>query len=134
MWRWRWIRSNRNNLIHKGFEKICNCSVDRNLSRKQDVCILKDSDALIKIKADIRTFNQLKVLVEDELETRPPTEMLSFIKHLREETNMASCTLWSVYSMINSVSAAGNVISNWRLAILPFNYDNNIVQSTNLNW
>ena len=73
--------------------------------------IFPDSEALIQIKEGsrknyLRAFNQLRDFIEDQLESRPPTEheLLKFVQHLREEKGMASSSLWTIYSMINSVS------------------------------
>ena len=68
--------------------------------------IFPDSEALIKEgsrKNVLRAFNQLRDLIGDERESRPPTEhkLLQFVWHPKEEKELASSSLWTIYSMIN---------------------------------
>ena len=72
--------------------------------------VLSDGGALIKIKEGSRklyrsAFNQLKQYLNNDLETRPPTEeeLLNYFKFLRFDRNYASSSIWTQYSMINGV-------------------------------
>ena len=60
----------------------------------------KSRPAYIKAWAKFRLFQENSV----EFETRIPTEQefLTYFRHLRTEKGMASSTMWTTYSMINS--------------------------------
>ena len=72
--------------------------------------VLSDTDALMQIKEGSRklytkAFDQLREFVDDDLETRPPSEeeLLNYFKFLRFDKKLASSSLWTTYSMINGV-------------------------------
>ena len=72
--------------------------------------VLSDTDALMQIKEGSRklytkAFNQLREFVDNDLETRPPSEeeLLNYFKFLRFDKKLASSSLWTTYSMINGV-------------------------------
>ena len=104
--------------------------------------IFPDSEALIQIKEGgrkkyLRAFNQLRDFIGDQLESRPPTEheLLKFLRHLREEKGMASSSLWTIYSMINSVSKGKYSFSlkqYCRVTILLKSFDIDIKQKANV--
>ena len=82
--------------------------------------ILSNTEVLMQIKDKsralyIRTFNMLREFVGDQLETRSPSEedIMRFIKHLREEKEMASSTLWTMYNMINGICRGKYHIENF---------------------
>ena len=75
--------------------------------------ILPDSLALEQIKPVSRnvykkSFDSLREFIGRDFEDSGPSEseLLSFIKDLREVKKAASSTLWTTYSMINSVCKA----------------------------
>ena len=56
-----------------------------------------------------KSWNQFKEYFQaDELETQAPseTQLLSYFKHMRVEKNRASSSLWTLYSMPNSIIQA----------------------------
>ena len=89
-------------------------SVSHKLSRMTDVgVILPDSLALEQIKPVSRNvykkaFDCLREFIGRDFEDSGPSEseLISFIKDLREVKKAASSTLWTTYSMINSVCKA----------------------------
>ena len=82
----------------------------------------------------LRAFNQLRDFFGDQLESRTPTEhkLLQFVQHLREKIGMALSSLWTIYSMINSVLNLFNLKQYCRVTILLKSFDVDIIQKANV--
>ena len=75
--------------------------------------ILSDAAALEQINPKSRDlykkyFDRLRSFLDRDLEDNAPTEMelISYLKHVRNDLNAASSTMWTTYSMLNSMCKA----------------------------
>ena len=82
--------------------------LDCHQEKMSEASILSDQIALEQVKPGSRiiykkAFDRLREFLERDLEDLPEQELMRYFRDLRLEKNAASSTLWSTYSMINSL-------------------------------